>query len=356
MEPSENVFDQERIRRVCLTILAIEEPENCLSPFFLTRIILQAREIGDLTSAQVILSSHSAAILSRIDPLEVRYFRLDRDIRQSSVRRLTLPSDGSEANTYIRLAVRAYPELYFARYVILGEGDTERIVIPRIAEAMDIPLDPSFVPIVPLGGRYVEHFWRLLNDLQIPHATLLDLDLGRKHGGVHMVHAAFGAIGDDLSENPCVKDGDINLDDLDHLKHSELLDGGFEANAWLQALAYEGIYFAYPIDIDFSMLMAFPTAYRHPHSKGRGPRNDAKAIQEKKCTTLKYGGEPSLYDETFNEHFKWYPYLFLNRSKPETHLAALSRIKKKDLVKNAPPELKALIEHVRKILLRDVGE
>jgi putative ATP-dependent endonuclease of the OLD family len=62
--PDETVFDQAKVKRVCLTILAIEEPENCLSPFFLSRIILQAREIGALTSAQVILSSHSAAILS----------------------------------------------------------------------------------------------------------------------------------------------------------------------------------------------------------------------------------------------------------------------------------------------------
>lgn len=52
----------------------------------------------------------------------------------------------------MRLAIRAYPELYFARSVILGEGDSERLVIPRAAEVMGVQLDPSFVPIVPLGG------------------------------------------------------------------------------------------------------------------------------------------------------------------------------------------------------------
>ncbi|WP_142985011.1 ATP-dependent endonuclease, partial [Klebsiella pneumoniae] len=83
----------------------------------------------------------------------------------------TLPEDDVEASVYVRLAVKAYPELYFARFVILGEGDSERVVIPKIAEEMGVSLDPSFVPVVPLGGRFVAHFWRLLNDLEIPHAT-----------------------------------------------------------------------------------------------------------------------------------------------------------------------------------------
>jgi putative ATP-dependent endonuclease of the OLD family len=80
--------------------------------------------------------------LSRIEPNEVRYFRLDRHKRQSSVRKLAIPSDGSEASKYVRLAVKAYPELYFARFVILGEGDSERLVIPQwpAAGLVDTPL------------------------------------------------------------------------------------------------------------------------------------------------------------------------------------------------------------------------
>ena len=185
---NESPFDQEKLRRTILTFLAVEEPENSLSPFFLSRIVAQAREIGALSSAQVALSSHSPAILSRIEPEEARYFRLNREVRRAYVRRLTLPADNEEASQYVRLAIRAYPELYFTRFVILGEGDSERLVIPLIAEAIGVQLDPSFVPIVPSGGRYVSHFWRLLNDLRIPHATLLDLDLGRAHGGAARLH------------------------------------------------------------------------------------------------------------------------------------------------------------------------
>src|SRR5690606_13003882 len=108
---TESVFEQDKLRRVHLTILAIEEPENSLSPFFLSRVVKQAREIGSLPSAQVLVSSHSPAIVSRIETEEVRYLGMGRTARCSSVRELTLPDDDNEASVYVRLAVKAYPEL-----------------------------------------------------------------------------------------------------------------------------------------------------------------------------------------------------------------------------------------------------
>jgi predicted ATP-dependent endonuclease of OLD family len=345
-------FEQDKLRRVHLTILAIEEPENSLSPFFLSRIIKQARQIGALPSAQVLLSSHSPAILSRIEPEEVRYFRMDRGVRCSSIRALTLPEDNVEASVYVRLAVKAYPELYFARFVILGEGDSERVVIPKISEEMDVPLDPSFVPVVPLGGRFVAHFWRLLNDLEIPHATLLDLDLGRRHGGANAMRSCLenlAAIGNDFRNNTQYLLGDVDPNHADQLTDQQLLGGDVRDN-WLQAFQEEGVFFSYPIDLDFAMLRAFPQAYQVSNPGGRGPMGSAEAIQARKSTTLKTGGSPALYTHHFDDAFKWYPYLFLSSSKPETHLAAFSRIPDGDVAMSAPPELRILIEHVKRKL------
>lgn len=348
----DSLFEQDKLRRVHLTLLAIEEPENSLSPFFLSRIIRQAREIGTLPSAQVLLSSHSPAILSRIEPNEVRYHRMDRGARCSSIRELTLPEDGTEASVYVRLAVKAYPELYFARFVILGEGDSERLVIPKIAEDMGVPLDPSFVPVVPLGGRFVAHFWRLLNDLEIPHATLLDLDLGRRHGGANTMRSCLenlAAIGNDFRNNTQYLLGNVDPDEAGKLTDQDLLDGDLQAN-WLQAFSEEGVFFSYPIDLDFAMLRAFPLEYQVPNPGGRGPVGGAQAIQARKCTTLKTGGSPALYTHNYDDAFKWYPYLFLSSSKPETHLAAFSRIPEGDIARLAPHELRTLIEHVKQKL------
>jgi putative ATP-dependent endonuclease of the OLD family len=233
------------------------------------------------------------------------------------VRKLTLPENDADASQYVRLAVRAYPELYFARFVILAEGDSERIVIPCVAEALGAHLDPSFVPIVPLGGRYVRYSWKLLSDLQIPHATLLDLDLGRSHGGANMIGQSvtnLQEIENDFSDNFSVDIGLIDLDELETLTDESFINGR-EGNRWLEALQDEGLYFPYPIDLDFSMLRAFPAAYQHPNPGGLGPRGGEDAVREKKLVTLKTGGNPNLFDEAFDEASQWYPYLFLSRSK-----------------------------------------
>ena len=343
-----NSFDQDKLRRAIFTFLAIEEPENSLSPFFLSRIVEQARDIGALPLAQVAISSHSPSILSRIEPEDVRHFWLDLGTRCATVRRLTLPADSEEASKYVRLAIRAHPELYFARFVILCEGDSERLVIPRIAEAMGVRLDPSFVPVVPLGGRYVGHFWRLLSDLCIPHATLLDLDIGRAHGGsarIADVLSRLQEIGNTLSENSVVKAGEADSMGVESASDGDLLNEG-ENHCWLRALRAEGIFFSLPLDIDFSMLKAFPEAYHHLDPGRRGPRCDAGAIREKKAVALKTGGNPDLYNDAYDQEFMWYPYLFLSRRKPDAHISALARIGDSDLASGAPSELRALINYV----------
>jgi predicted ATP-binding protein involved in virulence len=352
VDPADSLFDHDRLKRTTLTILAIEEPENSLSPFFLTRIMEQGRNIGGLKEAQVMISSHSSSILSRVEPEEVRYTRLDETTRRSIVKSLTLPAVGSDERKYVRLAVRAYSELYFARFVILAEGDSESIILPRIADAMGIPLDRSFVPIVPLGGRFVTHFWRLLDDLDIPYATLLDLDLGRKHGGgkaIKRIVDELAAIGNDLSKNKSITEGYIKLNQLNNIDDAELLRRDWN-HPWLRALRRERIYFSSPLDIDFGMLMTFPDEYQKVRPDGQGPRKNANAIASKKATTLKTGGNPALYSAGYDTEFSWYPYLFLSESKPETHLRALSDIKPRKLVRKVPEELKLLIKRVWKIV------
>ncbi len=260
-------FEIDKLHHVYLTILAVEEPENCLSPFFLSRITRLSREIGILPTAQVILSSHSPVILSRIEATEVRYLRMEQKDRCSSIRQLSLPEDDEEASRYIRLAVKAYPEIYFARFAVLVEGDSERIIIPFLAEKMGIALDPSFVPIVPLGGRYVSHFWKLLNDLRIPYATLLDLDLGRKHGGIKMIEKCFDNLvvtGNQFWNDPNYHSSNVHPDSIENMSDTDILNKTFK-DEWLPTFQKQGIFFSYPIDIDFSMLLAFPEIYHVPN-------------------------------------------------------------------------------------------
>ena len=65
----------------------------------------QARDIGAVDSAQVLISSHSASILSRIEPDEVRYFRIKTD----SVSLMYFASPSRIETRNIASAISAWP-------------------------------------------------------------------------------------------------------------------------------------------------------------------------------------------------------------------------------------------------------
>jgi hypothetical protein len=87
----------------------------------------------------------------------------------------------------------------------------------------------------------------------------------------------------------------------------------------------------------------------HENDGGQGPSGKAEAIEKRKKTTLKKTGHPDYYDDSWDPFFRWYPYLFLSKSKPAAHLTAMNRLKKKEL-KSAPEELDALLKRVQEKL------
>jgi len=84
-----------------------------------------------------VLSSHSTSIIKRIEPEKLRYFRTDMLNDTAVIRSIVLPDKEklSDQYKYIKEAVTAYPEMYFAKLVILGEGDSEEIILPKIWNA-----------------------------------------------------------------------------------------------------------------------------------------------------------------------------------------------------------------------------
>ena len=74
------------------------------------------------------------------------------------MRSIEMPSEEDEGYKFVREAVQAFPELYFSRLVILGEGDSEEILLPRFLEVYDLGEDASSIVVVPLAGRHVTTF------------------------------------------------------------------------------------------------------------------------------------------------------------------------------------------------------
>jgi hypothetical protein len=214
---------------------------------------------------------------------------------------------------------------------VLGEGSSEEIVIPRLAKAAGTPIDQTFVAVVPLGGRHVNHFWRLLAGLGIPHLTLLDLDRGRTGGGEGRLQTAYNELGK-LGLNP-LKDLD-QFGDVDDI--AGLNEGDFAAV--VDALEAHNVVFCAPLDLDMTMLDAFSDAYQQLDEKERGPQN-TPAFE----AVLRAEGDLDQY-EGWDKNMQWYRYLFLSRSKPTTHLRALQRLDDETILAGMPKELRTVVD------------
>ena len=340
-------FQSDAISLPVLTLIAVEEPENNLAPFYLSRILRQIGELTQSNRTQAIVSSHSASILSRVDPSKIRYFRLD-STRTALVHAISLPSTAEDASKFVREAVRTYPELYFAKFVVLGEGASEEVVLPRLAEAMGLDIDPSFVAVVPLGGRHVNHIWRLLTDLNIPYATLLDLDLGRNGGGWGRIKVVckqlleIGIAPDQIFQQPDPAGPETNLNAFDAYP----IEDRTNLDKWVNFLRQYGVFFCTPLDLDYSMLRAFPNAYQVAEPERRGPSQQG----DPRTAVLGEEGRGDLYPAAEDLLLRWYRYLFLGRGKPSTHVRVMSAQTVDDLEKGAPEELREILTYVQRRL------
>ncbi|MCZ4080510.1 AAA family ATPase [Rhodococcus sp. H36-A4] len=332
-------FDLTSTALPSLTLLALEEPENNLAPFYLSRVIEQLTDVVKSGRAQALISSHSPSTMSRIRPEQVRYLRLDSTARTTTVREIAMPEKSSEAGKYLREAVHAHPELYFAKFAVLGEGASEEIVLPKLAAARGVHIDQSFVAMVPLGGRHTNHFWKLLNQLDVPHATLLDLDWGRSGGGAGRIKDVCDrliAIGvDPLGD----MEGFDTVADLAKLDARQLA-------AWMDHLEQWGVFFSEPLDLDMCLLEKFDKAYTTNLEAGATGPNKVGDPRDRVLGDTKDRPEVDIWAKPEQQHLLfWYRYLFLGQGKPSTHLRALTRLKRSELAK--PPErLGRLIDRI----------
>ncbi|EFH6845735.1 AAA family ATPase [Escherichia coli] len=347
-----------------LTIILIEEPENHLSPQYLGRIVKLCEDISENDRAQVVLTTHAPSLLNRVEPENIRYFRL-HDNKNTVVKPILLPSededdgDNVDTFTYVKEAVKAYPEIYFAKVVILGEGDSEEIVIPKIAQVNGIELDTSLITFAPLGGRYVNHFWKLLDELSIPHVTLLDYDHRRGGGGWGRIKYALKqlvSVGKDKNKLLIIKTGVLSDKELEKM-HTWGEDKDNEI-AWMNRLKEYNVYFSYPYDLDWLMLNEFYEDYKTFVPKKGGPKlpkDDDPEYNDKVRAAIASVLKKEVSDieiDDFDDHDKyfWYRYLFLGRGKPLSHNYVLSKLKDGKLRDNSPEILDELIETVRGLL------
>lgn len=368
-----------------LTVVAIEEPENHISPQLLGKLVNNLRSIAEKSNSQVMITSHSPAIVKRIDPENIRYFRMDEDNLFTVVKRIILPNKESKEQQYkyIKEAIYAYPELYFAKLVVLGEGDSEEIIISRYLEAYSGFIDNSGISIVPLGGRYVNHMWRLLSNLGIPYVTLLDLDREREGGGWGRIKYALIQLietGVDKNRLLTLTDGTVLSEEILNTMHTADVCDLASMEGWINRLEEYNVFFSAPLDIDFLMLETIGERYIGSLEENEGPvieilddegKNhrlninkfdkskyitefNAKIDAGVRQTLKKEGGNGETYSIEQKEWMLWYSYFFLGRGKPTTHIGVLASMSDDELKNETPKVIQRLVD--RSMLLLKRGE
>lgn len=180
-------------------LIFIEEPEAHLHPQMQEVFINQLNTAIEKLSAsypdeaiwnvQFVITTHSPHVANAASFDAVRYFLnespIQKNARQTKVKDFkkgmssVSPNDQNFLHQYMTLTKC---DLYFADKVIMVEGTTERLLMPRLCELVDKSLDEKhklarqYVTCVEVGGAHAHLFYPLLDFLELKTLVITDLD------------------------------------------------------------------------------------------------------------------------------------------------------------------------------------
>ena len=160
-----------------LKLALVEELEAHLHPQYQLRLIEYISSLQ--TNEQFILTTHSITLASKIELEKLIVLKGRKAYPMSSEYTMMRPADYKFLERFLD-ATKA--NLFFAKGLIMVEGDAENLLIPALAELIERPLLRDGVSVVNVGStaykRYVSIFKRKNgSSFGIPIAIVSDLDV-----------------------------------------------------------------------------------------------------------------------------------------------------------------------------------
>ena len=170
-------------------ILGVEEPELYLHPNGQRKMV---NVLSNLSATdQIIMSTHSNFFVNMLDYKNVIIVRRENNGPTNTIQYtadIFAPEDEQERKRlrkvfrYLSLFDLSRSEMFFAKKVILVEGDTEKFIIPFWASQMigqdkKYDLSAHNICVSECGGKTNLHiFMRVLNKFNIPYIVVHDVD------------------------------------------------------------------------------------------------------------------------------------------------------------------------------------
>jgi len=170
-------------------ILAIEEPELYLHPNGQRKMFNVLHAIS--TNDQVILCTHSNFFVNMHNYNNIVIVKRDNNGPTNCCQYVgdIFEAEEKDIKSRLRKVFRCLSlfdisrsEMFFAKKVVLVEGDTEKFMIPYCASKLvdlgkEYDLTANNICVVECGGKYNIHiFMRVLNKFEIPYVVLHDVD------------------------------------------------------------------------------------------------------------------------------------------------------------------------------------
>lgn len=170
-------------------VLAIEEPEAHLHPAMQYKFLKFLKDNkNERKVRQIFVTTHSTQITSAVSLDEIICLHNEKGGITAGYpgKVFDTTPDGQEAKAYVQRFLDATrSDMLFAQKIIFVEGLAEEILIPTLSKYCGRQLEDHHIAIVPVGGRFFDHFLKLFdttNPYAIPKkiVCLKDRDPERK--------------------------------------------------------------------------------------------------------------------------------------------------------------------------------